>query len=124
LSLPNIGLFFGLHHWTEQTFGFGARAIAVIDAAAASPFAQLSMIPLLTLIAFYAPEGHRATWFALMASLMNLALVAGQLQTKYLNQVFVVQRGEYGELGGLLIPPPILSFVLPIGAIVLFGRKV
>ena len=57
LSLPNIGLFFGLHHWTEETFGFGARAIAVIDAAAASPFAQLSMIPLLTLIAFYAPAG-------------------------------------------------------------------
>jgi MFS family permease len=81
LSLPNIGLFFGIHHWTEK-FGFGARAIAVIDAAAASPFAQLSMIPLLTLIAFYAPEGRRATWFALMASLMNLALVAGQLQTK------------------------------------------
>ena len=94
LSLPNISLFFGLHHWTEETFGFGARAIAVIDAAAASPFAQLSMIPLLTLIAFYAPAGHRATWFALMASLMNIALVAGQLQTKYLNQVFVVQRGE------------------------------
>ena len=64
LSLPNISLFYGLHHCTEETFGFGARAIAVIDAAAASPFAQLSMIPLLTLIAFYAPAGHRATWFA------------------------------------------------------------
>ena len=88
LSLPNISLFFGLHHWTEETFGFGARTIAVIDAAAASPFAQLSMIPLLTLIAFYAPAGHRATWFALMASLMNMALVAGQLQTKYLNEIF------------------------------------
>ena len=83
------------------------------------------MIPLLTLIAFYAPAGHRATWFALMASLMNLALVAGQLQTKYLNQIYLVQRGEYGELGGLLIVATmILSFVLPIGAILLFGRKV
>jgi hypothetical protein len=123
LSLPNIGLFFGLHHWTEQTFGFGARAIAVIDAAAASPFAQLSMIPLLTLIAFYAPEGHRATWFALMASLMNLALVAGQLQTKYLNHIFVVQRGEYSELGPLLITAAVLGFILPIGAILLFGRR-
>jgi len=123
LSLPNIGLFFGLHHWTEQTFGFGARAIAVIDAAAASPFAQLSMIPLLTLIAFYAPAGHRATWFALMASLMNLALVAGQLQTKYLNEVFVVQRGEYAELGPLLIIAAALGFILPIGAILLFGRR-
>jgi len=123
LSLPNIGLFFGLHHWTEETFGFGARAIAVIDAAATSPFAQLSMIPLLTLIAFYAPEGHRATWFALMASLMNLALVAGQLQTKYLNYIFVVQRGEYAELGPLLIAAAVLGFVLPIGAILVFGRR-
>ena len=103
LSIPNIGLYFGLHEWTKPIFGFGARSIAIIDTAAASPFAQLSMIPLLTLIAFMRPPGHRATWFALMASLMNLALVAGQLQTKYLNQIFLVQRGDYGELGGLLI---------------------
>ena len=48
----------------------GAHEIAVIDAAASSPFAQLSMIPLLTLIAIYAPPGRRATWFALMASLL------------------------------------------------------
>jgi hypothetical protein len=123
LSLPNISLFYGLHHWTEETFGFGARAIAVIDAAAASPFAQLSMVPLLTLIAFYAPAGHRATWFALMASLMNLALVAGQLQTKYLNEVFVVQRGHYSELGPLLIIATVLGLIVPIGAILLFGRR-
>ena len=50
-------------------------------------------MPLLTLTAYYAPPGHRATWFALMASLMNIALVAGQLQTKYLNDIFVVGRG-------------------------------
>ncbi len=124
LSLPNIGLFYGLHHWTEATFGFGARAIAVIDAATASPFAQLSMIPLLTLIAFYAPPGHRATWFALMASFMNLALVAGQLQTKYLNQYFVIERGIYGELGLLLISATGLALLIPIMAIVLFGRRV
>jgi MFS family permease len=124
LSLPNIGLFYGLHHWTEATFGFGARAIAVIDAATASPFAQLSMIPLLTLIAFYAPPGHRATWFALMASFMNLALVAGQLQTKYLNQYFVIERGIYGELGLLLISATGLALLIPIIAIVLFGRRV
>lgn len=123
LSLPNIGLFFGLHHWTEQTFGFGARTIAVVDAAASSPFAQLSMIPLLTLVAFYAPAGQRATWFALMASLMNLALVAGQLQTKYLNQVFVVQRGEYAELGPLLIIAAVLGLMLPVAAIIVFGRR-
>jgi hypothetical protein len=123
LSLPNLGLVYGVHHWTESTFGFGARSIAFVDAAASSPFAQLSMVPLLTLVAYYAPPGHRATWFALMASLMNLALVAGQLQTKYLNDVFVVGRGQYGELGPILIWAIVLGFVIPVGAIMLFGRK-
>ncbi len=124
LSLPNIGLVYGLHQWTEATFGFGARTIALVDAVTSSPFAQLSMIPLLTLIAYYAPAGHRATWFALMASLMNLALVAGQLQTKYLNGVFVVGRGQYGELGPLIITVVAIGFILPIAAIMLLGRRV
>jgi hypothetical protein len=124
LSLPSIGLYFGLHEWTERMFGFGARTIAIVDVVATSPFAQLSMIPLLTLTAYYAPEGHRATWFALMASLMNLALIAGQLQTKYLNQMFAVSRGEYGELGVLLIVVTVLGLVVPLTAILLFGRRV
>src|SRR5262245_35165469 len=82
VSLPNIALVYGLHDWTERVFGFGARTIAITDAAVTSPFVHLSMIPLLTLIAIRALGGRRATWFALMASLMNLALVAGQLQSK------------------------------------------
>jgi hypothetical protein len=124
LSLPNVGLVYGLHDWTEANFGFGARTIAIVDAVTASPFAQLSMIPLLTLVAYYAPAGHRATWFALMASLMNLALVAGQLQTKYLNQIFVVGRGQYGELGPLIITVVAIGFILPIAVIAMFGRQV
>jgi len=124
LSLPNIGLFYGLAEWTETMFGFGARTIAIVDAATSSPFAQLSMVPLLTLIAFYAPPAQRATWFALMASFMNLALVAGQLQTKYLNDIFVVERGAYSELGVLLIAATALAFIIPVAAIALFGRRV
>jgi hypothetical protein len=124
LSLPNIGLFYGLQDWTAATFRFGARSIAIVNAATASPFAELSMVPLLTLIAFYATPGHRATWFALMASLMNMALVAGQLQTKYLNQLFVVDRGDYSELGLLLIAATVIGLVVPIGAIALFGRRI
>jgi MFS family permease len=123
LSLPNIGLIYGLHHWTAATFGFGARTIAFIDSAAASPFVQLSMVPLLTLIAYYAPSGHRATWFALMASLMNLATVASQLQTKYLNEWFVVERGQYAYLGPLMIWAVAIGFVVPIAVILLFGRR-
>jgi hypothetical protein len=124
LSAPTIALFYGLHHWTEAHFGFGARWIALVDAAATSPFAQLSMVPLLTLIAYYAPAGHRATWFALMASLMNLALVAGQLGTKYLNLIFPVQRGDYDELGILMVTASLIAFVIPMTAIALFGRKI
>ncbi len=124
LSLPNVGLYFGLHHWTEAHLGIGARTIAIVDAATASPFAQLSMVPLLTLIAYYAPPAARATWFALMASLMNMALVAGQLQTKYLNQIFVVDRGEYLQLGNILILAVAMGLLVPLSAILFLGRKV
>ena len=124
LSAPNIALIYGLHEWTEAMFGFGARTITLVNSAAASPFEQLSMVPLLTLIAFYAPEGQRATWFALMASLMNLALVAAALQTKYLNDIFTVGRGDYAELGPLFIWVVAIGFILPIAAIVLFGKRI
>lgn len=124
LSLPSLGLTLGLHEWTQAMFGFGARTIAVIDTAASSPFAQLSMIPLLTLCAIYAPEGRRATWFALMASLMNLALVAGALQTKYLNMALVVDRGNYANLPQLLGTAMAIGFIAPLAAILLFGNRI
>ena len=124
LSLPSLGLTLGLSDWTEHTFGFGARTIAIVDTAASSPFVQLSMIPLLTLCAIYAPEGRRASWFALMASLMNLALVAAALQTKYLNMIFVVDRGSYGQLPELLMTAMAIGVVAPIAAILFFGPKI
>jgi hypothetical protein len=123
LSLPSLGLTLGLSDWTERVFGFGARTIAIIDTAAASPFAQLSMIPLLTLCAIYAPAGRRATWFALMASLMNLALVAGSLQSKYLNEIFVVGRGSYADLPFIMIWAIGIGFFVPLLAILAFGRR-
>src|ERR1700738_2970078 len=70
-----------------------------------------------------AAQQDRATWFALMASLMNIAVVASQLQTKYLNDIFVVGRGQYAELGPLLIWAVALSFIIPVGAIALFGKR-
>ncbi len=123
LSLPNVALVYRLDEWTQAMFGFGARTIALIDTAAESPFAQLSMIPMLTLIAIHAPAGRRATWFALMASLMNLALVAGQLQTKYLNLAFAVDRGQYGELPLLIVTAVLIGFFVPLAVILLFGRR-
>jgi hypothetical protein len=123
LSLPSLMLVWRLDQWTEATFGFGARTIAIIDTAAASPLAQLSMVPLLTLIAIYAPANHRATWFALMASFLNLALVAGQLATKYLNWLFVVQRGSYGQLPSLTVTVLLIALVVPLVPILALGRR-
>ena len=124
LSLPTLFLVFQLHTYTERLFGIGARSIALFDVAAASPLAQLSMIPLLTLIAIYAPSGHRATWFALMASLMNLALMAGGIGTKYLNLIFPVDRGDYANLPALVIAWIVIGLVVPLAAILAFGRRV
>jgi hypothetical protein len=124
LTLPSLALVYRVDRLTEELFGVGARGIALIDAAATSPLVHLSLIPLLTLIAVYAPPGHRATWFALMASLMNLALTAGALGTRYLNLIFPVDRGDYTNLPALLIAATVVSFVLPLAAIVVFGRRV
>jgi BT1 family protein len=124
LALPTLILVFQLHLVTERLFGIGARSIALFDAAAVSPLDQLGMIPLLTLIAIFAPASHRAIWFALMASLMNLALTAGALGTKYLNLIFQVDRGSYGNLPALVIAAYVVSFVLPLTAIAVFGRRV
>ena len=123
LSLPSIALVLRVDQWTESAFGFGARTIAFIDTTAASPFAELSMIPALTLVAINAPAGKRATWFALMASLMNVALVAGQLQTKYLNVLFEVGRGSYANLTALTIAAIIIGFVVPVAGILAFGKR-
>lgn len=113
LAFPTIGMFYGLHDW----LGVSPQMIAVIDTALESPFGQLSMIPMLTLIAIHAPRGNAATWFALMASLMNMALSTGALATKYLNMIFVVDRGAYEMLGSLMITSNLIGFVVPMLAI-------
>jgi MFS family permease len=124
LALPTIGMYYGLHEWTASTFGFGARAIAIVDASIASPFIQLSAIPMLTLIAVHAPPGRRATWFALMTSLMNLALQASGLATKYLNGIFVVDRGDYGNLGTLMIVTTAIALTVPLATVALVMTRI
>ena len=64
-----------------------------------------------------------ATWFALTASLMNLSLVAGSLLSKYLNLIFVVERGSYAQLPALLASVLALGLVMPVATILVFGRR-
>ena len=131
LSLPNLALYYGFHEWTAaHTAGIiDARFIALIDTAMESPLGQVAMIPMLAWIANSAPAHLKATFFAVMASFTNLALSAGQLGTKYLNQIYSVTRevradgvvtvpADYSELGWLLWTVMGLGFVLPLAAII------
>lgn len=136
LSLPIVGMFYGLHEWTATVTGgvVDARFIALIDTALESPLAQISMIPMLAWIANSAPARLKATFFAVMASFTNLALSLSQLGTKYLNQIFVVTRevkdqttgvvqtpADYSQLGDLLIAQLFIGLALPFSAI-LFAK--
>jgi hypothetical protein len=123
LFLPSLLLVHGVHEWTERVFGFGARSIALIDEAAQSPLALLATVPLLALIAVHAPADQRATWFALIASLMSLAIVASQLITKYLNLLFPVDRGAYDQLPSLVLSVIAIAVVLPLCVILGLRRR-
>ena len=93
------------------------------------------MIPMLAWIAHSAPEKLKATYFAVMAAFVNLALSLSQLLTKLLNQWFLITRevkdattgmitipADYSQLGILLICVMILSLALPLGAIMVANR--
>lgn len=138
LSMPIIGMYFGLHEWTASLTGgvVDARFIALIDTALESPLGQIAMIPMLAWIANSAPEKLKATFFAVMASFTNLALSASQLGTKYLNQWYEVKRevkdavsgqvtvpADYSELGQLLITVTIIGFVLPLITILIVKQS-
>ncbi len=132
LSLPFLGMFYGLHEWTSAMTGgvVDARFIAVIDTALESPLGQIAMIPMLAWIANSAPANLKATYFAVMASFTNLALSLSQLGTKYLNQIYTITRevrdvttkelqvaADYSELGELILVAILIGLVLPFAAI-------
>ncbi len=134
LSLPNIGLYYGLHEWTASHSGgvVDAHFIAIIDTAIESPLGQIAMIPMLAWIAKNAPAHLKATFFAVMASFTNLALSAASLGTRYMNEIYTVTRevrdrvtdaiqttADYGELGWLLIAIATIGVAAPLLAVVL-----
>ncbi|HEX6529225.1 MAG TPA: hypothetical protein VF004_05365 [Burkholderiales bacterium] len=123
LSAPIIGMYYGLHEWTAAHTGgvVDARVIALINTALESPLGQIAMIPMLAWIANSAPANLKATYFAVMASFSNLALAASQLGTVYLNRAFTIQRGDYAELGELMIVAALIGLALPL--VVVAGVK-
>lgn len=121
LALPVLGMYYDLH----TMLGIDARTVALVDTAIASPFEYIAQVLMLTLVAIYAPEGKKGTWFALMASLMNIAISAGGILSKYLNKLFIVTRevkengvvvipANYDDLGWLLWTVVLIGFFVPI----------
>ncbi|MCP4331843.1 MAG: folate/biopterin family MFS transporter [Gammaproteobacteria bacterium] len=138
LSLPNIGLYYGVHEWTATHTGgvVDARFIAIMDTALESPLVQISMIPMLAWIAQNAPAHLKATFFAVMASFTNLALSAASLGTKYVNEIFTVTRevrdrvtdviestADYSELGWILISVALVGFCGPLLTVFFIQRS-
>jgi hypothetical protein len=118
LYLPSIGLFYGANEW----LGVSPRTFAFIDTTISAPLAQLTMVPMLVLIARTAPRGAEATMFAIMASLMNLALSASELFTRYLNAGFAVSQQDYSNLGRLMIAVGLIGLI-PLLAVPILRRE-
>ncbi|MCV2889293.1 MFS transporter [Ruegeria aquimaris] len=137
LSLPGIGLYYGVHHWTAAMTGgiVDARFIAIVNTAVESPLGQVAMIPMLAWIARNAPANLKATFFAVMASFTNLALSASSLGTKYLNQIYTVTRevraedgtitvpADYSQLGYLLMTVAAITVIVPLLTVWLVQRS-
>lgn len=96
--------------------------ISAIDTMADSPMGQGAMVPILAWIAREAPGGQKATYFTVMAAFTNQALSAINLATAYINKIFLVERGQYDELGMLMITVTATSLILPILTVLVCNR--
>lgn len=107
-SLPDLMIFYKIN----ELIGVSARHLVLFDSAALSILAQLAMIPLGTATALHAPKEDRATYLAVTASLMNLALMVGDILSMQLNKLFIVTRTDFTQLGLLLTSSLVLSTLL------------
>jgi hypothetical protein len=69
---------------------------------------------------------QKAACFAVIAAFANIALSASNLATNYLNKILVIQRGQYDELGVLMLTVSTMGLMLPIITVMVFnpfGRR-
>lgn len=107
LTLPDFIVYYELST-------INPRHIMMIDTALIAPLADLSMIPLGILIAMNAPAEGRAMYMSLTASFMNMALVGSDLITKSLNEIYIITRTDFSQLGKLMLAAFIISNILSI----------
>jgi len=122
LSLPMIGLYFGLH----ERLGINGRAIVVLDTAALSLLGEVAMVPMLAWVARTAPDALKATYFAVMVSFTNLGFLLSRLGTEYLNRWFMIARevrdgtgtvvtaADYSQLGPMALTHAAIVLTVPL----------
>lgn len=117
LSLPDFIAYYKVLPWVDN------RHLMLVDTALVAPLADLSMIPLGIIIALNAPEKERGMYMSLTASFMNMALLGGDLMTKYLNQFFTVTREDFSQLGQLMTYSFGIGTVLSVLGLVILKRS-
>ena len=97
LSLPDILIYY------KMVFGINPRSIVLLDTAAAGSLGSIAMIPLGVLVAKNAPRANVAVYTTVVASLMNISLVGGDVLTSYLVKAYPVNRTDFTHMGELLL---------------------
>ena len=122
MTLPFVGMFYGLHEWTEATSGSAPAPSPSSTPWPIRPSGRWPWCPCWPGSPGRRPQNQKATYFAVMAAFTNLALSASSLGTNYLNRLFIVERGSYGELGPLMITAEPDRPRLPVVTVLIVNR--
>ncbi len=118
ISLPDIIVYYGYH----TLYNINPRHIILLAAELSAPLANFMMIILGVMTARHAPDEGRVLYMSLSASLMNLALTAGDALTWVLNRKFPITRGDYSNLGNVLTYGLAISTVLSVVGLLYLKR--
>jgi hypothetical protein len=119
ISLPDPLVFYGWKHALATggpilPFGLEPQQLIILAAEVTAPLANFMMVILGVIIARNTPKEGKAIYMSLTASLMNLALTGGDALTWILNKLWIIQRGDYTNLGIVLTVGILFSSVLNI----------
>jgi hypothetical protein len=114
MMLPFIAMFYGLHEWTAGPPGVRRPHHRHHRHHGRLPHGPGGHDPHAGLDRAGSPRQPEGHLLRRHGSLYQPGPVGQQLGTRYLNQIFVIERGQYDELGNLLICVVLLSLVLPI----------
>mgnify|MGYP003346170977 CR=1 FL=1 len=104
---PSLLIVNGVHIWTQEHLGFGARSIALVDEAAQSPLAMLADVPLLKFqgnTVFGVQDGYES-WFTMLNATHNSRTVIEDFKVSYTtNNAIGSQRDSTrADIGGQVI---------------------